>query len=186
VPPLCSTESSIWSDDVLLVGVGVNWRLLIEFVVAIGYGVLSSVVPIFNAEIYIVASQVGGFTEEVTTAVGCAVGQTIGKVGTVLALRQGRSSRLVRKVRERPRKPAGPVRTKLRAWSDRMLELLGERRWGVPIVFLSACVGLPPLYAVTLAVPATRMSVILFGAAVLLGRMVLFLAIAFGVSALFH
>jgi hypothetical protein len=30
------------------------------------------------------------------------------------------------------------------------------------------------------------MSVILFGAAVLLGRMVLFLAIAFGVSALFH
>jgi hypothetical protein len=56
----------------------VEWRLLIEFVVAIGYGVLSSVVPIFNAEIYIVASQVGGFTEEVTTAVGCAVGQTIG------------------------------------------------------------------------------------------------------------
>jgi hypothetical protein len=39
----------------------VEWRLLIEFVVAIGYGVLSSVVPIFNAEIYIVASQVGGF-----------------------------------------------------------------------------------------------------------------------------
>ena len=64
-----------------------EWRLLIEFVVAIGYGVLSSVVPIFNAEIYIVASQVGGFTEEVTTAVGCAIGQTIGKVGTVLALR---------------------------------------------------------------------------------------------------
>jgi hypothetical protein len=39
---------------------------------------------------------------------------------------------------------------------------------------------------VTLAVPATRMSVILFGVAVLLGRMVLFLAIAFGVSALVH
>ena len=61
-------------------GVGVNWRPLIEFVVSIGYGVLSSVVPIFNSEIYIVASQVGGFTEEVTTAVGCAVGQTIGYV----------------------------------------------------------------------------------------------------------
>ena len=105
-----------------------EWRLLIEFVVAVGYGVLSSVVPIFNAEIYIVASQVGGFTEEVTTAVGCAVGQTIGKVGTVIALRQGRSSRLVRKVRERPRKPAGRVRTQLRAWSDRMMGLLSERR----------------------------------------------------------
>jgi hypothetical protein len=45
-------------------------------------------VPVFNSEIYIVASQVGGFTDEVTTAVGCAVGQTIGKVGTVLAIRR--------------------------------------------------------------------------------------------------
>ena len=51
-----------------------NWRPLIEFIVSVGYGLLSSVVPIFNSEIYIVASQVGGFTEEVTTAVGCAVG----------------------------------------------------------------------------------------------------------------
>jgi membrane protein YqaA with SNARE-associated domain len=168
-------------------GVGMNWQPLIEFLVSVGYGLLSSVVPIFNSEIYIVASQVGGFTEEVTTAVGCAVGQTIGKVGTVLALRRGGRSGLVRRLRERrerPRKPAGRVRTRLRAWSDRLLGLLGQRRWGVPIVFLSACLAIPPLYAVTLAVPATRMSVIPFGAAVLLGRMVLFLAIAFGVSAL--
>ena len=49
-------------------GVGVNWRPLIEFLVSVGYGLLSSIVPIFNSEIYIVASQVGGFTEEVTTA----------------------------------------------------------------------------------------------------------------------
>ena len=163
-----------------------EWRLLIEFVVAIGYGVLSSGVPIFNAEIYIVASQVGGFTEEVTTAVGCAVGQTIGKVSIVLALRRGGDSRLVRRLRERPRKPAGRFRTRLRAWSDRIVGFLGKRGWGVLIVFLSACVYLPPLYAVTLAVPATRMSVISFGVAVLLGLMLLFLAIAFGVSALFN
>jgi membrane protein YqaA with SNARE-associated domain len=169
--------------------VGVDWQPLIEFLVSVGYGLLSSLVPIFNSEIYIVASQVGGFTEEVTTAVGCAVGQTIGKVGTVLALRRGGRSGLARRLRERrerPRKPAGRVRTKLRAWSDRLLALLGKPLWGAPIVFLSACLAIPPLYAVTLAVPATRMSVIAFGAAVLLGRMVLFLAIAFGVSALVH
>jgi membrane protein YqaA with SNARE-associated domain len=165
----------------------VNWRPLIEFLVSVGYGLLSSVVPIFNTEIYIVASQVGGFTQEITTAVGCAVGQAIGKVGTVLALRRGGRSRLVRRLRERrerPRKPAGRVRTKLRAWSDKLLGLLGQRRWGVPIVFLSACLAIPPLYAVTLAVPATRMSVIPFGLAVLVGRMLLYLAIAFGVSSL--
>jgi hypothetical protein len=58
----------------------VNWQPLVEFLVSLGYGILSAVVPIFNSELYIVASQVGGFTAEVTTAVGCAVGQAIGKV----------------------------------------------------------------------------------------------------------
>ncbi len=161
-----------------------SWQLLLEFVVSVAYGVLSSVIPIFNSEIYIVASQVGGFAEEATTAIGCAVGQAIGKVSIVLALRRGGSSGWARRIRDRPRKPAGRFRARLRAWSDRMLGLLGDRRWGVAIVFLSACVYVPPLYAVTLAVPATRMSVIPFGLAVLVGRMVLFLAIAFGVSAL--
>ena len=117
-------------------GAGVNWRPLIEFLVSVGYGLLSSVVPIFNSEIYIVASQVGGFTDEITTAVGCAVGQAIGKVGIVLALRRGGRSGPVRRLRERrerPRKPAGRVRTRLRAWSDRLLGLLGDHRWGIPI-----------------------------------------------------
>ena len=86
-------------------GVGVNWRPPIEFVVSVGYGVLSSVIPIFNSEIYIVASQVGGFTDEITTAVGCAVGQAIGKVGIVLALRRGSRSRTVQRLRERRERP---------------------------------------------------------------------------------
>jgi hypothetical protein len=77
----------------------VNWQPVIEFFVSVGYGVLSSLIPIFNSEIYIVASQVGGFTDEVTTAVGCAVGQTIGKVGIVLALRRGSRSRLMQRIR---------------------------------------------------------------------------------------
>ena len=33
-----------------------SWRLLLEFTVSIAYGVLSSLIPIFNSEIYIVAS----------------------------------------------------------------------------------------------------------------------------------
>jgi hypothetical protein len=37
-----------------------SWQLLLEFVVAIAYGVLYSLIPIFNSEIYIAASQVGG------------------------------------------------------------------------------------------------------------------------------
>ena len=140
-----------------------NCQPLIEFVVSLGYGILSSLVPIFNSELYIVASQVGGFTAEVTTAIGCAVGQAIGKAGIVLALRRGGNSRLVRRLRERPRKPAGRFRTRLRAWSDRMVGFLGRRWWGV---LISACIYIPLLYAVTLGVPATRMTVIAFGVAV--------------------
>ena len=167
-------------------GDGMSQRLFVEFVVSIGYGVLSSLVPIFNSEIYIVASQVGGFAAEATTAIGCAVGQSIGKVGIVLALRRGVNLRVLRRIRDRPRKPAGRFRTRLRDWSDRAMGLLGDPRWGVLIVFLSASVYLPPLYPVTLAVAEARMSVVLFGVAVLVGRMLLFLAIAFGVSALVH
>jgi len=74
----------------------------------------------------------------------------------------------------------------VRGWSDRMLALLGNSRWGVGIVFLSASVYIPPLYPVTFAVAKTRMSVVAFGIAVVVGRMLLFLAIAFGVSALVH
>ena len=163
-----------------------SWQLLLEFVGSTAYGVLSALIPIFNSEIYIVASQVGGFAEEITAATGCALGQSIGKVGVVVGLRRGATSGWVRRMRDRPRKPAGKVRTTVRGWSDRMMGLLGESRWGVVIVFLSACVYVPPLYPVTLAVAETQMSVIAFGIAVLAGRILLFLAIAFGVSALVH
>ncbi|GAA4790537.1 hypothetical protein GCM10023200_26880 [Actinomycetospora chlora] len=161
-------------------------HLVVEFVVSVAYGVLSALIPIFNSEVYIVASQVGGFAAETTTAVGCALGQSIGKAGLVVALRRGVDLEVFRRRRDRPRKPAGTFRTTVRGWSNRMLGLLGESRWGVVVVFLSAAVYIPPLYPVTLAVTKTRMSAVVFGAAVLLGRVLLFLAIAFGVSALVH
>jgi membrane protein YqaA with SNARE-associated domain len=163
-----------------------SWQLLLEFVGSTAYGVLSALIPIFNSELYIVASQVGGFAEEVTAATGCALGQSIGKVGVVVGLRRGATVGWVQRMRDHPRKPAGKVRTTVRGWSDRMVGLLGRSRWGVAIVLLSACVFIPPLYPLTFAVAGTRMSVIAFGLAVLVGRMLLFLAIAFGVSALVH
>jgi membrane protein YqaA with SNARE-associated domain len=167
-------------------GGGMSGQYLIEFLVSTAYGVLSAVIPIFNSEVYIVASQVGGLAEETTTAVGCALGQAIGKAGIVVALRRGVKSRWVDKLRNRSKKTDGKPPSRLRRWSDRLLGLLGESRWGVAIVFLSACLYIPPLYAVTLAVADTSRSVIAFGIAVFLGRMLLFLAIAFGISSLIH
>ena len=133
-----------------------------------GRGGLAEVVhEVAETKVVVHQQRAGGpFAEEATTAVGCAVGVSIGKVGTVLALRRGASFRWARRIRDRPRKPAGKFRTRLRGWSDRMFGLLGEPRWGAAIVFLSACVYVPPLYPVTLAVADTRMSVIPFGIAV--------------------
>ena len=163
-----------------------NWQPLIEFVVSLSYGILSAVVPIFNSEIYIVASQVGGFTAEVTTAVGCAVGQTIGKGRHCSRPAPGRRFPSGAAAARAPAQAGRSLSDKAASLVGPHLGLLGKRWWGVLIVFLSACVYIPPLYAVTLAVPATRMSVISFGVAVLLGRILLFLAIAFGVSSLFN
>src|SRR3954449_1395775 len=98
-----------------------SWTLVLELVVSVAFGVLSSVIPLFSCEVFIAAAQIGGPAQEVTTAVGCAVGQAVGKVGMVVLLRRGADFRLAKRLSERrPRKPAGKLLTKLRAWSDKM------------------------------------------------------------------
>ncbi len=140
----------------------------------------------FNAEVYLAAAQLSGLAAEVSTALGVAAGTTLGKVATVLALRRGSDVGWVRRVRERGRRPVGPLRERLRHRGDQLLALLGRRRYGLPIVFVSSAIGVPPLFAVTLAVPATRMSLATFATAVLVGRSLFFLAITFGISKLLH
>ncbi|MDN5762797.1 MAG: hypothetical protein L0H41_10825 [Microlunatus sp.] len=169
-----------------------TWRLLTEFFASLGYGLLSSFVPIFNSEVYIVAAQTLGPTAKVTVALGVAVGQTIGKTAIVLALRHGTRLPFLAKHVDRLKaraskaeggKPPGRIRFAFRQWSAKLLRVLGHSRWGAAIVYLSAATGLPPLFAVQFIIPATKMSVWLFSAAVLLGRCTLFLAVAFGASA---
>lgn len=176
-----------------------SWRLVTEFLAAVGYGLLSSFVPVFNSEVFIVATQALGATAEVTTAVGVAVGLTIGKVTVVIALRRGTrlpflqrrlaalSQRAGRPDRSSPSQRAG-LKSRIgrgyRRWSQRLLDLLGHSRWGVVIVFVSGAIGVPPILAVQLLIPATQMPTWVFGVTLFLGRCLLFLAVAFGASAL--
>lgn len=167
-----------------------DWRLVTEFFASIGYGLLSAFVPVFNSEVYIVAAQAIGRAAEVTTAVGVAIGQTIGKTAIVLAMRNGTKipwlARQVDRVSERARRTtrAGRVRTVIRGWSKRLLELVGHPRWGPLIVFVAGLCAVPPIFAVQFLVPATKMPVWLFAVALFVGRCLLFLAIAFGASAI--
>lgn len=170
-----------------------SWHLVLIFLASVGYGVLSSFVPVFNSEVYIVAAQALGTATEVATAVGVAIGQVIGKTALVLALRNGTKipwlARQVDRIRAKadaphPDKPVGRFRQTIQRWSRKLLTLIGNPRWGGLIVFVSGLCAVPPIFAVQFIVPATKMPIWVFSVALFLGRCILFLAVAFGASAI--
>ena len=167
-----------------------SWPTGAEFaalLTSIGFGVVSAVVPVANAEAYIVASQMTALSGAVPIAVGVGIGQMFGKLLLFLGVRRGREFAVFR--RRRPRsspRPLGPTATRLRALLARLLDLVGQKRWGLPIVLLAAVLGIPPLYAVALLAGATRMPVVGFALTVLVGRVARFVLVATGSLGLQH
>ena len=162
-----------------------GWAELGELVTSFGYGVLSALVPLANAESYVVVSGMSSIGRAVPIVAGVALGQTLGKVLLFLGVRRGKQFPFVRRERARFRRgTAGPARRKLGEVVTALLRLVGEKRWGLPIVLLAAVIGLPPLYAVALLAGATRMRLGWFAAVVLVGRTVRFVLVARGVAVL--
>ncbi|MET0692436.1 MAG: hypothetical protein ABWX96_21065 [Propionibacteriaceae bacterium] len=162
-----------------------GWAEIAALLTSVGFGVLSAIFPLANAETYVIASQVSAVAGVVPIAVGVGIGQTIGKMALFLGVRRGRQSRFAHRQRDRLRtQPVGPARMKFRRAMRRLLTLVGTKRWGLPIVFLAAVVGLPPLYAVALLAGATKMKLLWFGLVVLVGRLTRFVLVAVGVQGL--
>ncbi len=162
-----------------------GWAELGELVTSFGFGVLSALVPLANAESYVVVSGMSSIGRAVPIVAGVALGQTLGKVLLFLGVRRGKQFPLVRRERARlRRRTSRPTRRRVRAVVGTLLRLVGEKRWGLPIVLLSAVTGFPPLYAVALLAGATRMRVGWFAAAVLVGRTIRFVLVARGVAVL--
>ena len=160
-----------------------GWPELLALLTSVGFGVLSAVFPLANAEAYVIAFQVSKVANPIHIAIGVAIGQTVGKSLLFLAVRQGKDSRFIRHRREEhPSKPVGRFRTRFRAALATLLALVGQKRWGLPIVGLAAIVGLPPLYAVALLAGATQMRLPWFALVVLIGRSVRFVLVAMGVG----
>lgn len=158
-----------------------GWPDLAALLTSIGFGVVSAVVPVINAEAYVIASQVSAMVGPVPVAVGVGTGQTVGKVLLFLGVRRGREFAFVQRRRELARaKPHGPFRQRFAASMSRLLALVGTKRWGLPIVLLAAIVGLPPLYAVALLAGATKMRLLWFALVVLVGRVTRFVLVAEG------
>ena len=159
--------------------------VLFAWLTSVAFGVVSAIIPVVNAEVYVLVSQVSAVAGVVPVAVGVAIGQTIGKCLLFLGVRRGRQFRFVREHRKTTRtEPRGRLR---QAWHDALqvlLHLVGTKRWGLPITLLAAVVGIPPLYAVALLAGATTMKLRYFAPVVLVGRITRFLLVAYGVAIL--
>jgi len=156
---------------------------LLALLTSVGFGTLSAVLPLANAEAYVIASQVSAVAGPIPVAIGVGIGQAIGKVILFLGVRRGKALKPVREA-TRPRRPVGPTRARLRAAVAALLALVGQKRWGLPIVGLAAVTGIPPLFAVALLAGATSMRLGGFAAVVLVGRTSRFVLVALGVGGL--
>lgn len=151
---------------------------LLTIAAAFGYGILSALVPVFNAELYVglmaaAASTPVAWASTVMLALGTSVGKTI----IFEASRHGSSRFGIGSV-DRAEKLA---RTRLGQWSIRVGEVLvawlQHRHLGPLTVFVSAVIGLPPLFVVAVVAGASRQNVVSFAVMVFLGRLIRFAAV---------
>lgn len=163
---------------------GVMW--VWQLVLAVGFGIGSAVVPVMNAEAYVLAVGATHALNPVVAAAGVSVGQTIGKVAMFLAVRY-RPGYAARKTKEPKPVDLDTRWGRFVQWNrdltKRLLDAMSDSRWGVPVTLLSAFVGIPPLYGVALIGGASRMRTVVFTLSVLAGRGARFILLALGVSA---
>lgn len=135
---------------------------------AFGYGIASAVVPVVNAEVYVV-----GATLLVPAPLWPAllalftVGTMLGK-GVIFLSAERLTSRAAPAVRSR---------------IDGAVAMLERRPAAVwPTVFASASIGLPPFYAVTVAGGVLRLGFVAFLVVGGVGRLLRFAALMYGLS----
>ncbi len=150
-----------------------SWFAPILLAVATGTG--SALLPVLNAEVYAIGA--AGHSQPALAGalvVAVALGQTLGKLLLFETARRG-GGRLGRWMtrRERARGEARSGR-----WSTRITQALRSRRTGIPLVLVSAGLGLPPLAAVSLAAGASGQRRWEFALLCLLGRTARFAALA--------
>jgi membrane protein YqaA with SNARE-associated domain len=164
----------------------VTWGgVVLAWLASVAFGVVSAIIPIVNAEVYVLVSQVSTVAGVVPVAVGVAIGQTIGKCLLFYGVRRGRQFRFFRERRQQSAtKKRGRFGQLFHDALQFLLLLVGTKRWGLPITLLAAILGFPPLYAVALLAGATEMKLRYFAPVVLAGRITRFLLVAYGVNLL--
>jgi membrane protein YqaA with SNARE-associated domain len=153
-------------------------------------GLASAFIPAIPIEPYILGLLATTTEHPAEIGLAAAVGQTVGKVMIFLGIRGSIRSNIVQRwltTRTRPaldqtdnRVRSSPKRRNIRSYltaAARLTRLLDRAELRVPILLLSAVVGMPPLLISSAYVARTRMSAGTFAAICLLGRSVRFIAI---------
>lgn len=139
---------------------------IVASIVALFYGVGSSVIPVLNAEAFAIASANSSVAILAGSVALLATGQSLGKLGLFTAMRFGldRSKTLNRAARSKH--------------AARVVALMDSPARTATTVLAAATVGVPPLAVVSVAAGATRQSGTAFFLICLSGRLVRFIVVA--------
>ena len=153
--------------------------MLIALLTSIGFGTVSAIVPVVNAEAYVIASRrcrpsSGPIPHRYRRLRNQPNSGKLCYFSSAFARERSCPSSSIGGRFDRSAQ-SGPARARFRACIAKLLDLVGQERWGLPIVLVAAIVGFPPLYAVALLAGATTMRPIWFGLTVLVGRLCRFL-----------
>ncbi|SDB85370.1 hypothetical protein GA0111570_10549 [Raineyella antarctica] len=162
---------------------------LVEFLVAAAYGVVGAVVPVFNAEAYAIAAGALHPAGSAFAILGVTLGQSIGKMLMFWGVRRGKELRFFHAgpatggAVETPPRAEAELGTVRRWWSRTVrvsLRLVGDTRWGLPLIFLASLVGFPPLYPVVLVAGASPIPAASFALTMTVARGLRFALLAWG------
>ena len=144
-----------------------------------GFAAISSIIPIFNMEAYIVVvfAKSSEFTALELSAIG-SLGQNAGKLVWYYVARGVLDIPWLRQRMEQPKRKAAFER-----WRGRV-----EGRPGLSgvLTFISAMVGFPPFFAIAAIAGSLRMNVVVFLVAGFLGRTLFFWGLLEGAGLFLH
>ena len=145
----------------------------------LGYSILSSVVPIFNIELYLAALATQVTPEQaLPLAVMAGVGQALGKYvwyyATVHSMRMPMMQRWLGTEKRQ---------AQLLLWEKR---IAGRPALAGGVTFVSGLFGVPPLLVMGVAAGVVRMNIWLFMLMIFLGRGLQSWLILAGLATLFH
>jgi len=134
-----------------------------------GFCVLSALVPVLNAEVYLAALAASESPPLWPMATVAAAGQMIGKIVYYYLGKSSLNWNWIKRRTDTPRFQAG---------LDRWRERLDDRPWvAALLVFASAGVGIPPFAIVAVLAGTLRMSLTMFVVVGFVGRLLRFASI---------